>query len=797
MIGALAVSALATPIGSVSGAVAVAATSAAAAAIEELFAGTAFPLVGGFIASEIPAATNLLAAVANATIRFCAEEGFAKLTDAAYAAGNALGDCTARILAEAAPVYHNSAALDSVAIPTSVKAWDTPSGSTSYTEYGANFLATDTHVTVSGVGQVTETITDKTVAGFSVLLNGRSSDIMLDNGLITDTLGGVAEVDQGANGTIFVGLPLAAGQTTLFVQDARNNVVNFNLSPNAFGGGRAILSFASNGLNNNSIEIVRGSGGGLNLVENITANGYTNIASAAPVSGVTEIFDISGPNAQITLSNAASFGGVISGFTSTDRLDLRGIDAESVTLVPDNTLLIRETNGTSLGLKLSAVSTGANFALASDGQGGSYIYALGGYSFSYPSLSGFDANTIGNDHQVVVLNTNRDDLGAQARLFDVSNGSSSIVSPPASFPALVQNRMTGIATVIQSPTSIYSPNVNLYVSATGIVAGNFTTTASSPGSINSNPQEGFVWQDGVSELIGGIPGEGTFFENAGQYYSAGNSSVSGVNDTGEVIGTERSYYQNSSGGVSVSEAAFTWHAGSISIFSYPGASYTFPEVINDVGDIGGVYQDGAGDHIFTLEHGVFRSFYTAPAGSLQALSINAEGTVFGTDYATGAGFAISKGSTSNFGTFKNLVQLFTNDTGVVAGNDGLRCFVSNNGSLSYFLTDGFIRAVSSSGEVVGTAYSGIGATREGFVYQNGHLEFINVPGSFETDIFDVTTAGTVFGEFRPQGNSNFQLFTASPVLKSSPDATTYNLNGMPALGEGLRLESPIWGHPAN
>jgi VCBS repeat-containing protein len=144
--------------------------------------------------------------------------------------------------------------------------------------------------------------------------------------------------------------------------------------------------------------------------------------------------------------------------------------------------------------------------------------------------------------------------------------------------------------------------------------GVFTPIAVSGGAANSNTHTNTINDLGVVggyyEPFPSTPRYG-FIENAGAF-TLGislapdiSTTVNGINDAGVYVGSLYAYADNVYVG-------YINNAGAITILDYPGANYTSPGGINDLGQVVGTYAlaYGSGWRGFLYENGVFTSFDT-------------------------------------------------------------------------------------------------------------------------------------------------------------------------------------------
>ena len=155
----------------------------------------------------------------------------------------------------------------------------------------------------------------------------------------------------------------------------------------------------------------------------------------------------------------------------------------------------------------------------------------------------------------------------------------------------------------------------------------------------------------------------------------GNSGASGVNNSGQVVGTYYTKY---------SYASYLYSSGSLTDLGSPGGftvqpnhTYSSPNAINDSGQI-------VGEYTYNNGHDTMAGAYLYQNGQIQAINmdeakaINNAGQIVGSDragnaalYQNGVTTAIKVGA----GASANAINSF----GQIAGGDGLYAFLYQNG----------------------------------------------------------------------------------------------------------------------
>jgi hypothetical protein len=122
---------------------------------------------------------------------------------------------------------------------------------------------------------------------------------------------------------------------------------------------------------------VQASGGTLSFAGGVTGTGLFQVLSGATLSlgdtvGFGQKVQFTAASGNVTLGTAANFYGTLYNFVKGDTVDLSGVAATSLTY-SGQTLTVHESGGASLALRFGGTYTQANFAMASDGHGGTSI----------------------------------------------------------------------------------------------------------------------------------------------------------------------------------------------------------------------------------------------------------------------------------------------------------------------------------------------------------------------------------------------------------------------------------------
>jgi hypothetical protein len=228
---------------------------------------------------------------------------------------------------------------------------------------------------------------------------------------------------------------------------------------------------------------------------------------------------------------------------------------------------------------------------------------------------------------------------------------------------------------------------------------------------------------------------------------------------------------------------FTWQQGQVQTVDYPGAVATFLNGINNRGLIIGYYYD--------VNYNSHAVIYSVPSGTWSTLP-DIEGysanTAFGIDddgVASGSAYGYL-GSLSWTCPLATLRYAFFTEPGAAQAStyatainsklnvvgwfydvpaNGEHGFLKQGGEYTSFtIPDAFVTlptGINRAGTIVGlTFFYGFVRTR------NGVISSVNVPASFETDIYGINDQGVICGDFF-DSNFNEYAIIASPVGSSA------------------------------
>jgi hypothetical protein len=189
------------------------------------------------------------------------------------------------------------------------------------------------------------------------------------------------------------------------------------------------------------------------------------------------------------------------------------------------------------------------------------------------------------------------------------------------------------------------------------------------------------------------------------------ATPSDVNDLGQIVGT----YVDSSGLVH----GFELSSGKVTTINVPfaGAIATYPEAINNSGEIVGSWSDGGALQGFTLIGGAYTSFNYPGATVTFGQDINNAGEIVGIyispDSNGDQGYLLSGG------TYTSIEVPGAVNTEAIALND--------------------------AGVIVGYYYPNESNLAEGFVLNGGVFTTVTIPGEPYTVLFDINDSGVLLG----------------------------------------------------
>jgi len=226
-----------------------------------------------------------------------------------------------------------------------------------------------------------------------------------------------------------------------------------------------------------------------------------------------------------------------------------------------------------------------------------------------------------------------------------------------------------------------------------------------------------------------------------------------INDAGTAVG----YYGTPSGAA----GGFTYAKGTVTLLNYPNALQTFAQGINSAGTIVGTYTDASGSyHGFTYTAGTFTSVDYAGAVITNLEKINDQGVAVGTTTNRGgvtSMFTYAKGVFTPLKTDSAYIPIpvAINDAGEIAGwytnssAHGELGFIYANGTATTLQPPGKIfytqpYGINKSGTVVGQAATTAGK-EPAFVYRNGHYRLASCSATYACIFYGINDSGLITG----------------------------------------------------
>ena len=239
-------------------------------------------------------------------------------------------------------------------------------------------------------------------------------------------------------------------------------------------------------------------------------------------------------------------------------------------------------------------------------------------------------------------------------------------------------------------------------------------------------------------------------------------------------------------------------SGSVSQIDAPGATFTDASGINNRGEIVGSFQDGQGFHGYVFRQGEFTVLDAPVQGALTiALGNNDRGQVVGAYRSQGLfhGFVWERGTFTDINapqaeeTFLHVI----NNRGQIVGHSRrdvfslARAFLWADGDFTFLNIPGVLLAgrnrdslgLNDRGQVVGTFQSqGI---NHGFLYDNGVVMQIDVPGARSTRASGINSRGEIVGSY-------IDTFDVEHAYLRHADGTFTQIDAPNAAGiSGVRL----------
>jgi probable HAF family extracellular repeat protein len=230
----------------------------------------------------------------------------------------------------------------------------------------------------------------------------------------------------------------------------------------------------------------------------------------------------------------------------------------------------------------------------------------------------------------------------------------------------------------------------------------------------------------------------------------------------------------------------------------PGASFTDAAGINNRGEIVGSFQNGQGFHGYVFRRGDFTILDAPVQGALtMALGNNDRGQVVGAYRSQGLfhGFVCERGTFTDIDapqaeeTFLHVI----NNRGQIVGHSRrdvfslARAFLWADGNFTFLNIPGVLvvgrnresMGLNDRGQVVGTFQSQ--GVNHGFLYDNGVVTQIDVPGAKSTFASGINNRGEIVGTYH-------DAFDVTHAYLRQPDGTITQIDAPNAAGiAGVRL----------
>lgn len=228
------------------------------------------------------------------------------------------------------------------------------------------------------------------------------------------------------------------------------------------------------------------------------------------------------------------------------------------------------------------------------------------------------------------------------------------------------------------------------------------------------------------------------------------AQLAGIDDSGNLSG----FYYNGNG-----YSSFYQSGGSNHDISIQNATDFFAAGMSGNGKVTGWYTDSFNRQQIFTESGGTVSTVTVPGGAGQpyAWDINNSGDLVGLTACCRGGRSFIKQGAS-----------YT--TIHIAGQ-------ADNNVFAYGLND--------NDDVVGWYSATSSSPSMGFLWKNGVVTTINVPGAANTELFDINDSGTIFGSYTDAQNNQFN-FLATQDAETPEPATFYLLGGGLLCAFGVR-----------
>ncbi len=270
-----------------------------------------------------------------------------------------------------------------------------------------------------------------------------------------------------------------------------------------------------------------------------------------------------------------------------------------------------------------------------------------------------------------------------------------------------------------------------------------------------NTDFGFVYHGSTYELISDPAADLT------------GTQATGINDAGVVVGD---YFEGYGGNEAQGSLGFIFQNGSYTTVSDPLASPigTFISAINNPGEIAGYYIDSnVHFHGFLYDDGVYTPIEMPGEGVISTipLAINNVGTVAGF-------YKIASGINEGF-LYKDGIYTNVSDPNGVDGTE--------------------IQSINDAGEAVGVYFDAQGQ-HHGFEYSNGVYTTIDPPQAAEVYVGEINNAGEIVGDYQDSSNVFHGFIAEAPCYcTGSRLLTEHGYVAVERLEAGVRLVTAAGG----
>jgi probable HAF family extracellular repeat protein len=262
----------------------------------------------------------------------------------------------------------------------------------------------------------------------------------------------------------------------------------------------------------------------------------------------------------------------------------------------------------------------------------------------------------------------------------------------------------------------------------------------------------------------------------------------GINDAGQIVGT--SFH-----------SAFVYADGTYTYLTVPGSNGTTAGAINNAGQVVGSWTPDSGFtyYAYLYSGGSYTSITPPGSANAGASGINNVGQIVGIYGATNNGPYYSFLDTN--GIFSSIdLQSFAgiNDAGQIVGGQETG-YLYTNGAVQTIAVPGnytYVEGINDAGQIVGH-YMTSSNIIHGFIYNNGFFTTVDFPGASGTEIRGINNEGEIVGNYftNPNYSSGNELgFFATPAAVPEPPLFPLLAIGLGALTlRSTRIAQGRWG----